>query len=67
MARGSRIDQALAPGTAAVATDHRGRGAGLIQEHEPARVHEALPDAPAPSVQGYVWPVLLGRSQALFF
>ena len=55
-------DQALAERAAAVTPGHVGRGAGLVEEDEPRRVHEALPDAPPPARAGDIGAVLLGRS-----
>ena len=56
------IDQALAPWSPAVASDHvRGR-AGLVEEHEALGVHIALPDPPVAAVLGHVRPVLLDCS-----
>jgi hypothetical protein len=47
-----RRDQALVRGAAAIAACHVGRGAGLVQEDEARRVHEALPGTPAPALGG---------------
>jgi hypothetical protein len=59
-------DQARAERAAAVAPGQVGGGAGLVEEDEARRVHEALPDAPPPALAGDVGAVLLGRDQALF-
>src|SRR4051812_12413983 len=46
---------------------HRcGRG-GLVGEDEALPTHVALPPPPAAPVPGHVGPILLGRSQALFY
>src|SRR5215212_9114647 len=67
VAKGRGIDQALAPGAPAVEAGHRcGRG-GLVDEDEALPIHVALPHPPAAPVPGHVGPILLGRSQALFY
>ena len=66
MTPGRSIDQALAPGTPAIAPGHVGGGARLVQEHEALRIHVALPHAPASPVARHVRPVLLGGPQRLF-
>ncbi len=45
---------------------HVGGGAGLVQEHEAAGIHKALPHAKAPTLLGYIRPVLLGCPERLF-
>ena len=60
-------DQALAGLAPAVAPRHVGGRAGLVEEDEPRRVHEALPDPPAAALLGNVGPILLGGSQGLFY
>ena len=60
------IDQALASGTPAVLADHVGRGAGLVEENEGGRVHEALPQLPQLAPRRDVGAILLGRPQRLF-
>jgi hypothetical protein len=60
-------DQALARRATTVTARHVGGGAGLVEEHEPRRVHEALPASPLPAFGGDVGAVLLRRPQRLFF
>jgi hypothetical protein len=66
VAMGHGRDQALAARAAAVAARHVGGRPGLIEEHEPCRVHEGLPGSPQPTLAGDVGAVLLGRPQGLF-
>jgi hypothetical protein len=54
------IDQALAAWAPAMAADHVGAGAGLVEEHERDWIHEPLPDPPVLAVLGHVRPVLFG-------
>ena len=57
------VDQAFTLRAPAVAPDHIGGGAGLIEKDKALRVHVALPDPPVTSMGRYVGPVLLGRPQ----
>ena len=61
-----RIDHPLPARCSAVAPGHVGGRARLIQEHEAAGIHEALPHAKAAALLGYIRPVLLGRPERLF-
>jgi hypothetical protein len=61
VAMGHSRDQALVRQAPAVAPGQVGGGAGLVEEHEPRRVHERLPGAPPPTLAGDVGPVLLRR------
>ncbi len=63
---GRGVDQAIGPWSPAVAAGQVSGRAGLVQEHEPLRVHVALPYAPAATISGDVRPVLLGSPRRLF-
>ena len=54
------LDEALAPRSPAVAADHVGGRAGLVEKDEPLRVHVALPYAPVAAMLGDVRTILLG-------
>ena len=64
---GRGIDQALAPGSPAIAPDHVGGGTGLIEKDEALSIHIALPHAPALAVLCDIRPILLGSSQRLLW
>jgi len=59
------IHQTLAAGSPAVAADHAGGGAGLVEEDQRRPVHEPLPND-ASRGSGQIRPLLLGCPQALF-
>ncbi len=61
-----RIDDALSARRPAITAGHVGSGSGLVEEHEAARIHIALPAPPAAALLRYIGPILLGRSQRLF-
>src|SRR5918997_6610472 len=60
------VDQALAPRTPAVAAEHGGGGAGLVEEDKGGRAQVALPDPPAPAAGDDVRPILLAGLERLF-
>jgi hypothetical protein len=62
----SMRDQALAFLTAAVTRRHVGRGPGLVNEHQPARIKALLVFTPGGARVGDVRPLLFGGAQSLF-
>ena len=56
-----RPDEPLATPAATIKAGHLGRQPGLVEKHEPGRIHVALPDPPAVSPLGNIGTVLLGR------
>ncbi len=61
------VYEALSSWSPARTPNHVGQGPGLVPEHEPACVHEALPRSPAATGLRDIGPVLLGGSQRLFW
>ena len=61
-----RRDQTVTQGAPAIAPGQAGGGAGLVEEHEARRVHEALPSPPAAALLDDVEAILLGGPQGFF-
>lgn len=53
------VDNALASLAAPTQPSHAGRGAGLVDEHQPPRVEPSLFFLPSEPRRGYVRPLLL--------
>ena len=66
VAKRSVRDQALAFLTPAVPGRHVGRGPGLVDEHQPARIERLLVFSPGGAGFGDVGPQLLGGAQSFF-
>jgi hypothetical protein len=66
MPPGRLADQPKATTAAAMAADHLGRGAGLVDEHQARRIKKGLAGLPALPCFGHVGPLLLGGVQSFF-
>ena len=66
MTVGKARPQALPAGAAAIQARHLGRGAGLVDEHQPLRIKIELALEPDLSCGSDVRPILLGRVSGFF-
>src|SRR5580693_900581 len=61
-----KVHQSLAAGATAVQPHHLGIGRGLIDEHQPGRIEQALFAHPTSACPRYVRALLLCRAQTFF-